>query len=132
MIEPSVIPSGLTRRLARRFALLSVPARLRLVKILLDGGEKSVQEIVEASGLRQANVSKHLGHLADEGLLGRRKEGLFVFYRIADPTLTAVCSIMCGRLQHEGDHHRDETGQQKTIHRRDEGRLAGTPEVMEE
>jgi ArsR family transcriptional regulator len=99
-----VIPERYTRKLARRFSLLSVPSRLKLIQILMDQGELSVQEIVSKSGLQQANVSKHLGHLADEGLLDRRKEGLFVYYSVADPTLAAVCSIMCGQLQRQDEN----------------------------
>ena len=49
------------------------------------------------------NVSKHLRLLMDEGCVSRRKEGLYSFYRIADPTLSAMCLLVCGRIRSESD-----------------------------
>jgi len=88
-------------RVAHRFALLSVPARLELLNRLISDGEQPVHALVESTGMRQANVSKHLGLLADGGLVERRRDGQEVFYRVADPTLAAVCTLICGRLQQE-------------------------------
>ena len=73
-------------QIARRFSVLSEPMRLRLVHALF-AGEMSVSELVEASGGTQANVSRHLQHLANDGVLTRRKEGLQVFYAIGDPSI---------------------------------------------
>jgi ArsR family transcriptional regulator len=84
--------------IARRFALLGEPMRLRLLHALFDG-EKSVNTLVEASGGTQANVSRHLQALSEAGLLGRRKQGLQVFYSIADPTLFQLCELVCGSLE---------------------------------
>jgi len=83
---------------ARRFAVLSEPMRLRLLHALFDG-EKSVNTLVEATGGTQANVSRHLQNLADAGLLARRKEGLQVFYSIADPSIFTLCELVCGSLE---------------------------------
>ncbi len=96
-----MVPEPLLERVARRFKLLGEPARLALLNALQSGGEMSVQELVTATGLLQANVSKHLGLLAREGLLDRRKEGLNVYYRIADPTLSALCTLVCGQIRQE-------------------------------
>ena len=59
----------------------------------------SVQEIVDATGQQQANVSKHLGLMAREGLVARRAEGTKAFYRIADPNLSAMCLLVCGQIR---------------------------------
>jgi ArsR family transcriptional regulator len=83
---------------ARRFAVLAEPMRLRLIQALFDG-EKNVSELVEATGGTQANVSRHLQTLTTAHLLARRKEGLQVFYRIADPTLPKLCELVCGSLE---------------------------------
>ena len=96
-----LIPEPWTERVARRFALLSVPARLDLLNRLIADGEQTVQSLVRATGMRQANVSKHLGLLADDGLVERRRDGQHVYYRVVDPTLAAVCTLICGRLQQE-------------------------------
>ena len=83
---------------ARRFAVLSEPMRLRLLHALFDG-EKPVNTLVEATSGTQANISRHLQTLADAGLLKRRKEGLQVFYSIADPSIFQLCELVCGSLE---------------------------------
>ena len=83
---------------ARRFAVLAEPMRLRLIQALFDG-EKSVNTLVELTGGTQANVSRHLQTLTQAHLLSRRKEGLQVFYGIADPTLVKLCELVCGSIE---------------------------------
>ena len=59
------------------FSVLSEPGRLGLVQALRDG-PLTVSELVEASGMKQPNVSKHLGLLHLRGLVKRRREGIVV------------------------------------------------------
>lgn len=82
---------------ARRFAVLAEPMRLRLIQVLL-GGEKNVGELVVATKGTQANISRHLQTLTDAHILTRRKVGLQVFYRISDPTIPKLCAVVCGNL----------------------------------
>lgn len=96
-----LVPPQLLDQTARRFKLLSEPVRLELLNHLQVRGEMNVQELVDATGQQQANVSKHLLLLAREGVLHRRKEGLNVFYRIDDPTISGLCMLVCGRLRQE-------------------------------
>ncbi len=84
--------------IARRFAVLAEPMRLRLLHALF-AGEKSVNELAELTGGTQANVSRHLQTLAHAHMLGRRKEGLQVFYAIADPSIFKLCELVCGSLE---------------------------------
>lgn len=95
----SLVPATFFEQAARRFRVLGEPARLAILNVLHVRGEETVQRIVEATGLGQANVSKHLRLLLDEGLVERRQDGLFVHYRIADPTLAGVCLLVCGGLR---------------------------------
>ena len=83
---------------AERFKALAEPARLQLLNCLQDG-EHTVNELVEETGLGQANVSKHLQLLHSLGFVTRRKEGLFVYYALADASVFKLCDIMCGRIQ---------------------------------
>ena len=83
---------------AERFKALAEPARLQLLKCL-QSGEMSVNALVEATGLGQANVSKHLQLLHTLGFVSRRKEGLYVFYALADRSVFRLCDIMCGRIE---------------------------------
>ena len=87
-------------QIARRFAVLSEPMRLRLVHGLFEG-EMSVNELVAFSGGTQANVSRHLQQLANDGVLKRRKEGLQVFYSIGDPSIFKLCELVCGSLEQQ-------------------------------
>ena len=61
----------------------------------------TVSELVEETGFGQANVSKHLHILHSIGFVRRRKEGLFVYYSLADKGVLAICDTMCGRLESE-------------------------------
>jgi len=103
MTDKELVPQEQIEHAARRFKLLSEPVRLELLNRLQHQGEMTVTELVEATGHQQANVSKHLGLMAREGLLTRRKEGLYVYYDIADPTLSAICMLVCGRLREESE-----------------------------
>ena len=63
------------------------------------GREVSVTMLAESLGSSQQNVSKHLGALAEAGILGRRKEGNRVYYWITDESVFALCEEVCGSLQ---------------------------------
>lgn len=82
---------------ATRFRLLGDPSRLRLLNLLMQG-ESSVRNLVGASGLSQANVSRHLGLLRRDGLVGRSRRGNLALYRITDPDIERLCDIACGGL----------------------------------
>ena len=61
------------------------PTRLRLLN-LLHGGERCVCELVEVIGEPQPKISRHLAYLRRAGLVRARKEGLWVHYRLTEPT----------------------------------------------
>ncbi len=91
------LPGEALELIAARFRVLGEPVRLNLLQLVCEG-EMSVTELVEATGASQANVSKHLGILLEAGLVARRKEGLNVFYRIADESVIELCDIVCRSL----------------------------------
>jgi DNA-binding transcriptional ArsR family regulator len=91
---------------AERFRTLGEPARLQILQALR-GGECTVTELVEATGLGQANVSKHLQLLHSLGFVDRRKEGLYVHYRLAGEDIFRMCDLMCGRIEDEAERRRD-------------------------
>lgn len=84
--------------IADRFKALGEPARLQLLE-RLRGGEQTVSELVDATGMGQANVSKHLRMLHALGFVTRRKEGLHVHYALADQSVFTLCDVMCGRIE---------------------------------
>jgi ArsR family transcriptional regulator, arsenate/arsenite/antimonite-responsive transcriptional repressor len=67
----------------RVFGALSDEHRLRML-FALRHGELCVCQLIELMGLSPSTVSKHLSILRDAGLLDSRKEGRWVYYRVAD------------------------------------------------
>lgn len=94
------LPDPVVELIARRFRALGDPLRIRLVERLMEG-EATVQQLVTASGGGQQNVSKHLAVLAHAGVVARRKEGTFVYYRIADEVVYSLCEQVCASLERE-------------------------------
>jgi DNA-binding transcriptional ArsR family regulator len=92
--------SAVFETVARYFAILAEPARLRILHSICQQ-ERSVGEIVEESGMTQTSASRHLNMMYRAGALGRRREGASVFYWVADPTLTEVCRTVCLRVSAE-------------------------------
>jgi ArsR family transcriptional regulator len=88
--------------IAERFKALAEPARLNILNVLR-AKEMTVSELMAATGLGQANTSKHLQLLHGMGFVERRKEGLFVYYSLASEDVFQLCDIMCGRLVQEAD-----------------------------
>jgi len=84
--------------IASWFRTLAEPSRLKILRALEEGGEMNISEIVEATSLTQANVSRHVQSLVDAGMVGRRREGLTAICFIADPTITELCDKVCGSL----------------------------------
>lgn len=91
--------------LSARFKVLAESARLTLLQALRNG-ERSVSQLVDASGMSQANVSKHLQALLAAGFVQRRKHGVFAYYSITTPDILRVCDLMCGQLESELNRRR--------------------------
>lgn len=99
-MSPLKLTPELIEAVAGRFKALAEPARLQILNCLRSG-ELTVGELVEETGLGQANMSKHLQSLHAAGFVDRRKEGLFVYYFLADKDVSKLCDIMCGRIEQE-------------------------------
>jgi DNA-binding transcriptional ArsR family regulator len=100
MALPHPISDDLAELVARRFRLLAEPMRIRLLDRLREE-EATVGDLADALETSQQNVSKHLAALAEAGMLGRRKEGNRVYYRIVDESVFALCEQVCGSLQQQ-------------------------------
>lgn len=85
------------QRATQHFRLLGDATRLRLL-LLLDREELSVAELAAITQLAQPRVSTHLAKLKEAGLVSDRRDGVFVYYRIAsaieDKGLAALWDIV--------------------------------------
>jgi len=80
-------------QLARIGKALSTPARLEILELLAQA-ERSVDGLARLSGLTVANTSQHLQLLRQVGLVTSRREGQFIFYRLAgDEVVTLIGSL---------------------------------------
>ena len=85
--------------IARRFAVLADPNRVRLLDALHATEEASVGELADAIQASHANVSKHLQVMLSEHMVARRREGNHMRYWIADPSLLALCEEVCAGVR---------------------------------
>ena len=92
------LPDELFEPVAERLGLLADATRLRILNVLRDG-ERSVVEIVKATGASQPNVSRHLALLLRAGLVARRPDGRQAHYRIVDTFVDRICEAICGSLR---------------------------------
>lgn len=95
--------------LARYFAALAVPMRLRLLDALRDGA-RNVTELTAATGCTQANVSKHLSLLALNGFVRKEARGTSVYYSIVDPAIYGLCDTVCRQI---GQRYAERAGLQR-------------------
>ncbi len=87
-IEPLIL-----ERAARVIRVLGHPLRLHLLEVLEDR-EHHVTDLVNVSGATQALVSQHLAILRSEGVVGTRRDGMHVFYRITEPKVHRILACI--------------------------------------
>jgi DNA-binding transcriptional ArsR family regulator len=79
---------------ARLLKLLANENRLLILCRLLAEREMPVGGLADAVGLSQSALSQHLGKMREEGLVATRREAQTVFYRIADPDVRRVLTLL--------------------------------------
>ena len=103
------LPDDLVELIAERFRAVSEPTRIKLLDRLRER-EATVLELTELVGTTQQNVSKHLGVLQRSGIVARRKQGNFAYYRIVDEGVLSLCEAVCGNLQQQVESLRQLVG----------------------
>ncbi len=96
-IHMKQLPEGALTEVASYFQVLAEPTRLQILNILRTG-ERNVGELAQMCGFTAANVSRHLALMTQQGLVDRESRGTSAFYKIADPSIFALCDLVCGNI----------------------------------
>ena len=97
---PHPLPEALVDLVAQRFRVIGEPMRIRILDALRDE-PLTINELAERLDSSQQNVSKHVGVLAQAGIVAREKEGTKVRCSIADPLVFELCELVCGGVQQQ-------------------------------
>lgn len=89
---------------AKFFRGLADPTRLHILALLLERGEMSVGDIVDAVGALQGRVSSHLACLRHCGLASDRKDGRKVYYSVTDPRVAQFIPVAVSMIADNADH----------------------------
>ncbi len=82
---------------AEVFRVMSAPMRLKIISALCNG-EKNVGELLADIHTTQPNMSQHLNTLYKAGVLGRRRDGVQIYYRIINERVVTVCRAVCTQI----------------------------------
>lgn len=85
------------QKAAEIFRVMSAPMRLRIISALCHG-EKNVGQLLTDIDTTQPNMSQHLNTLFVAGVLAKRREGVQIYYRIANEQVVALCRTMCTQV----------------------------------
>lgn len=79
---------------AELFKLLATPVRLKVISAVCNG-ERNVSELLEQIDTTQPNMSQHLTTLYRAGVLGKRREGTQIYYRLQSERVAQLCRAVC-------------------------------------
>lgn len=91
---------------AEVFRVMSAPMRLKIISCLCEG-EKNVSYLLSKINTTQPNMSQHLTTLYQAGVLGKRREGVQIYYRIIDERVSTMCRAVCMQIATEGGVQQD-------------------------
>lgn len=94
---------------AEVFRVMSAPMRLKIISHLCDG-ERNVSYLLSKIDTTQPNMSQHLTTLYQAGVLGKRREGVQIYYRIVDDRVAALCRAVCTQIATEASYQPVEEG----------------------
>jgi ArsR family transcriptional regulator len=82
---------------AELFGLLATPIRLKIISAVCYG-EKNVSELLAQIQTTQPNMSQHLATLYRSGVLGKRREGTQIYYKLRSERVAALCRAVCTQV----------------------------------
>ena len=87
---------------AKTFRVMAAPLRLKIISALCQG-EKNVGELLQSIDTTQPNMSQHLNTLFKAKILGRRREGVQIYYRIINERVVTLCRAVCTQIAIDSD-----------------------------
>jgi ArsR family transcriptional regulator len=87
---------------AETFRVMSAPMRLKIINCLCNE-EKNVGQLLEEIDTTQPNMSQHLNTLFKAKILGRRREGVQIYYRIINERVVTLCRAVCTQIAIDSD-----------------------------
>jgi DNA-binding transcriptional ArsR family regulator len=87
---------------AEVFRVMAAPMRLKIISSLCNG-EKNVSQLLEEIETTQPNMSQHLNTLYKGGVLGKRRDGVQIYYRIINDRVVTLCRAVCTQIAIEAD-----------------------------
>lgn len=87
---------------AEVFRVMSAPMRLKIIASLCNG-EKNVGELLGEVATTQPNMSQHLNTLYQAGVVGKRRDGVQIYYRIINDRVVTLCRAVCTQIAIETD-----------------------------
>lgn len=87
---------------AEVFRVMSAPMRLKIISALCNG-EKNVGELLSEVATTQPNMSQHLNTLYQAGVVGKRRDGVQIYYRIINDRVVTLCRAVCTQIAIETD-----------------------------
>ena len=91
---------------AEIFRVMSAPLRLKIISSLCNG-EKNVSQLLQEIVTTQPNMSQHLNMLYQNGIIGKRRDGVQIFYRIINDRVVTLCRAVCTQIAIETDYGND-------------------------
>ncbi len=101
-MDPQDNADAVFESVAELFSLLSTPIRLKIIGALCNG-EKNVSQLLAEIDTTQPNMSQHLSTLYRAGVLGKRREGTQIFYRLQSEKVATLCRAVCTQVAIEMD-----------------------------
>lgn len=87
---------------AETFRVMSAPMRLKIINCLCQE-EKNVGQLLEEINTTQPNMSQHLNTLYKAQIIGKRRDGVQIYYRIINDRVVTLCRAVCTQIAIDSD-----------------------------
>jgi ArsR family transcriptional regulator len=91
-------PDYVFDKAAELFRVMSAPMRLKIISCLCEG-EQNVSYLLSKIDTTQPNMSQHLNTLYKAGVLAKEREGVQIYYRIANEQIVNLCKAVCVQVE---------------------------------